>query len=159
MISCQASPVAHLSQYKEKHPRVRGKAVFPWLFIYRWIEMRSTWRASERLEERFESCCSDWFAFRRPWLFSQKPENTNKINQFLTFPQVCQWRQQGVLTTVWIRRSNHLHPNYGIDEEEHGYQESYIGKSLVEEKKRGACWKIYVVEHWRTSSIPLSDIK
>lgn len=80
---------------RKKHPRVRGKAVFPQLIKYRWIYMRSTWRASERLEERFESCCCDWFAFRRPWLFSRKPENTNKINQFLTFPQMCYWRQRG----------------------------------------------------------------
>lgn len=32
-----------------------------------------TWRASGQLEGRFESCCCDWFAFRRPWLFFQKP--------------------------------------------------------------------------------------
>lgn len=61
------------------------------------------------------------------------------------------------LTAALIRRSNHLHPNYSIDEEEHGYQESNIGKSLVG-GKREACRKLYAVENWRTSPLPSSVI-
>lgn len=35
-----------------------------------------------------------------------------------------------------MTRKNHLHSDYSIDEEEHGYQECHVGKSLVGEKEK-----------------------
>lgn len=58
--------------------QVRGETHYFHLLLA--LNQMHTWRASGQLEGRFESCCCDWFAFRRPWLFSQKPVETKKCH-------------------------------------------------------------------------------
>ncbi|TNN54405.1 hypothetical protein EYF80_035374 [Liparis tanakae] len=58
------------------------------------------------------------------------------------------------VTVVGVsHRLSYLHPDYSIDEEQHGYQECNVGKSLGGEKRyknsRGITWKDLMKVHSR----------